>query len=122
VVSTLVALAGVALAWVMYREESPLPARLAALAGPFTSLSENRFYLDEVYKLLVVRPLEALSQVSRFADWLLVDGALVTGVSRIPSLLGQLPRPIQNGLVQFYALAMMLATAVLMWALLSKQS
>jgi len=122
VVSTLVALAGVALAWVMYREESPLPARLAGLAGPLTRLSENRFYLDEVYKLLVVRPLEALSQVSRFADWLLVDGALVTGVSRIPSLLGQLPRPIQNGLVQFYALAMMLATAVLMWALLSKQS
>jgi NADH-quinone oxidoreductase subunit L len=122
VVSTLVALAGVALAWFMYMEESPLPARLAALAGPFTRLSENRFYLDEVYKLLVVRPLEALSQVSRFADWLLVDGALVTGVSRIPSLLGQLPRPIQNGLVQFYALAMMLATAVLMWALLSKQT
>ncbi|HBH52555.1 MAG TPA: NADH-quinone oxidoreductase subunit L [Planctomycetaceae bacterium] len=121
-VSTLVALAGVALAWVMYKEESPIPARVAALAGPFTRLSEQRFYLDEVYKLLVVRPLEALSQVSRFADWLLVDGALVTGVSRIPSLLGQLPRPIQNGLVQFYALAMMLATAVLMWALLSKQT
>lgn len=121
-VSTLVALAGVALAWFMYKEESPVPARVAALAGPFTRLSENRFYLDEVYKTLVVRPLEALSQVSRFADWLLVDGALVTGVSRIPSLLGQLPRPIQNGLVQFYALAMMLATAVLMWALLSKQT
>jgi len=32
------------------------------------------------------------------------------------------PRPIQNGLVQFYALAMSLALGVLMWVLLTKQS
>jgi hypothetical protein len=51
-----------------------------------------------------------------------VDGALIGGLAGLPGLLGRLPRPIQNGLVQFYALATLLATAVLLWALLSKQT
>jgi len=121
-ISTLVAGLGVAAAWAMYAKPSPLPGRIAAAFGPLTTASQRRFYLDEMYQTLIVGPLRGVAQLSRLTDWLVVDGAFVGGLAGLPGLLGRLPRPIQNGLVQFYALATLLATAVLLWALLSKQT
>jgi NADH-quinone oxidoreductase subunit L len=122
-VSTVAALAGIGAAYVMYGSgTSPLPARINALAGPLAQLSRNKFYFDEIYAVLFVWPLKALADLSRFLDWGLIDGLLVGGVGKLPALVGRLPRPIQNGLVQFYALAMTLALSVLLWVLLTKQS
>lgn len=120
-ISTGVAVLGAVAAFAMYGTPSSLPARLAALAGPLTTLSRNKFYLDEVYMALFVWPLRGLSALSRFLDWGLIDGLFVGGVGKLPALIGRLPRPIQNGLVQFYALAMTLALGVLLWVLLVKQ-
>ena len=60
----------------------------------------------------IVWPLQGLAQLSRFLDWGLIDGILVGGIGKIPALIGKLPRPIQNGLVQFYALSMALGLGV----------
>jgi NADH-quinone oxidoreductase subunit L len=121
-VSTAAAAIGIAAAFVMYGSgTSSLPAQLNALAGPLADLSRNKFYLDEVYATLFVWPLSGLASLSRFLDWGLIDGILVSGIGKLPALAGRLPRPIQNGLVQFYALAMTLALAVLLWVLLTKQ-
>lgn len=120
-ISAAVFAVGTALAFLMYGMPSSVPQKLATALGPLTRLSQNKFYLDEVYDVLFVAPLRGLAALSRLADWLVIDELLVGGISRIPALIGRLPRPIQNGLVQFYALAMMLAMAVLLWALLSKQ-
>jgi NADH-quinone oxidoreductase subunit L len=119
-VSTVVFFAGIGLAFIMYANPSSLPARAAAIFGPLTDLSRNKFYLDEIYQALFVWPLRGLASLSRFLDWGLIDGLLVSGVGRLPALAGKLPRPIQNGLVQFYALAMTLGLAVLLWVLLTK--
>jgi NADH-quinone oxidoreductase subunit L len=122
-VSTVAALAGIGAAYVMYGSgTSPLPARINALAGPLAELSRNKFYFDEIYAALFVWPLKALADLSRFLDWGLIDGLLVGGVGKLPALIGRLPRPIQNGLVQFYALATTLALSVLLWVLLTKQN
>ena len=115
------ALAGFGAACFLYGTGSTLPARLAAIAGPLADLSRNKFYLDEVYAALFVWPVRAMAALSRFLDWGLIDGLLVGGIGKLPALVGRLPRPIQNGLVQFYALAMMLALSVLLWVLLTKQ-
>lgn len=121
-VSTAAAAIGIVAAFVMYGSgTSSLPAQVNALAGPLADLSRNKFYLDEVYALLFVWPLSGLASLSRFLDWGLIDGILVSGIGKLPALAGRLPRPIQNGLVQFYALAMTLALAVLLWVLLTKQ-
>jgi NADH-quinone oxidoreductase subunit L len=120
-VSAAVFVAGLGLAFLMYGNPSSVPEKLATALGPLTRLSQNKFYLDEVCNVLFVAPLRGLAALSRLVDWLVIDELLVGGVSKFPALLGRLPRPIQNGLVQFYALAMMLAMAVLLWALLSKQ-
>jgi NADH-quinone oxidoreductase subunit L len=121
-VSTVAAALGFGVAYLMYASgTSPLPARINALAGPLADLSRRKFYFDEIYDALFVWPLKALADLSRFLDWALIDGLLVGGIGKLPALLGRLPRPIQNGLVQFYALAMMLALSVLLWVLLTKQ-
>jgi NADH-quinone oxidoreductase subunit L len=114
---------GVGTAYAMYGKPSTVPATIARMLGGLTRASENKFYLDEVYQWLFVTPLWVLAQVSRFFDWFFVDTLLIGGVSKLPSfLLGKPSRPMQNGLVQFYALSMMLAMAVLLVALVWQQN
>jgi NADH-quinone oxidoreductase subunit L len=103
-----VAIVGIGLAWSMYGGASTMPDRLAARFRRAYELSYNEFRLDEIFAAAVVRPTLALAVISRLADHWIVDG-LVNAVAAIPALLGRYAfRPLQNGLVQFYALAMLL--------------
>jgi len=77
----------------------------------------NKFYFDEVYRRLVVRPLELLAQIAAWLDEWLIDG-LVDLVGRTPKEFGALVRPLQGGLVQFYAVAMVVGLVVLLGVLL----
>ena len=52
----------------------------------------------------------------RYFDTYVID-SLVDLAGHVPGLVGRLLRPIQNGLVQFYALAMMLGVTVFLGAL-----
>jgi NADH-quinone oxidoreductase subunit L len=79
------------------------------LPGPY-DLSRNRFYIDELYDIFPVGVLTALTVVCRWFDANVVDG-LVDLVGLVPRMMGYLFRPIQNGLVQFYALLMILGVA-----------
>ncbi len=117
--STLLAAAGIGLAWLLYVFLPALPDRLARAGQVLYQLSLNKFYLDELYTLLIVRPLEAFAKACRVVDQYVVDG-LVDLVGQVPQLVSRLLlQPIQNGLVQFYALAMALALtlflAVMVW-------
>ena len=119
--SGVVFVVGVGLAYVMYGKPSTAPATIGKLfdaLGGWTKASQNKFYIDEIYNAMFVMPLWVLAQISRFLDWFLVDTILVGGISKLPAvLLGKPSRPMQNGLVQFYALSMMLAIGVLLVAL-----
>ena len=64
----------------------------------------------------LVKPLAGLAVVCRVFDLHLLDG-LVDLLGQVPRGIGQLFRPIQNGLVQFYALAMVLGMTVFLMAL-----
>jgi NADH-quinone oxidoreductase subunit L len=104
------ALAGFGLAYLFYVARPGLPAKIARGAGDLYQLSLNKFYLDELYNAFIVRPLTALAVVASWVESL-VDG-LVLVVASLPRALGALLRPVQNGLVQFYALAMMMGLTV----------
>ena len=71
--------------------------------------------MDEIYQGVVVIPTVVLAKLSGFFD-MLVDG-VVDLVGALPGWLGAVLRPIQNGLVQFYALAMVLGLTVFLLAL-----
>ena len=73
-------------------------------------MSLNKFYFDEIYGLLIVKPLTIFAHVCRIVDAYLLDG-LVDLIGQLPAFCGFLVRPMQNGLVQFYALLMALGLA-----------
>jgi NADH-quinone oxidoreductase subunit L len=118
-VSTLVALAGLGLAALMYLKQPELPGRVAKAVPRLYQLSLNKFYLDEIYLALIVRPLEWLAGLSRRVDLGGID-ATVDLVGNVPRLFGELFKPIQNGLVQFYALATVLGLVVYLVVMLYK--
>jgi NADH-quinone oxidoreductase subunit L len=115
--STLLAAGGVGLAWWLYVRQPALATSLAERYEGLYELSRNRFYLDDLYNALIVRPLAGIAYVCRVLDLHLVD-VLVDLIGRVPRSFGQLFRPIQNGLVQFYALAMVLGLTVFLLSLL----
>jgi proton-translocating NADH-quinone oxidoreductase chain L len=114
--SAVVALGGIAVAWLMYQRQPSLPGKLAAAWQGAYQLSLNKFHLDELYYAFIVKPLSGLALICRILDQYLVDG-LVDLIGYVPRLLGARFRPVQNGLVQFYALAMVLGLTVFLLAL-----
>jgi NADH-quinone oxidoreductase subunit L len=103
-------LGGIALAWWMYVRRPAVPAEVAKAMPVAYELSRNRFYLDELYDIFVVKPLSGLAQFCRVFDAYVVDG-IVDLCGQLPRFVGAIFRPIQNGLVQFYALLMILGVA-----------
>jgi NADH-quinone oxidoreductase subunit L len=108
----LVTLAGYLLAMVAL--VLAIPLLIASWVTPYR-LSRDKFYIDELYQVLIVWPLRGLAAVCAWLDQRLIDG-LVDAVGRVPAAVGQMLRSLQMGLVQFYALAMVLGTLVLLLA------
>ena len=116
VVSALVALSGAFMAYRAYIVDRELPKRFRAAIGPLTDLVENKYYLDEIYNMLIVNPLRASG------DWLAqvfdrggIDGA-VNGLAGLTGWFGTQVRRLQSGMVGLYALAMLFgAVALLAW-------
>jgi len=111
-----VALLGIALAYLLYVVQPSLPGQLARSLGVLYQLSRDKFYLDELYHIVFVLPLQGLAQLLATLDRHGVDATL-RAAATAPHWLGQVFRPMQNGLVQFYALAMVLGLTVFLLAL-----
>ena len=73
--------------------------------GGLVKLARNKWYVDEVYDFVIVRPLRALSHVFHFLDQYLVDG-LVNAFGATPGATGRALRPAQSGELHGYALWM----------------
>ena len=138
--SLAVALGGLFLGWLVYRNVtagSPDPLKQAL--GSFYSILQNKYYFDELYNFLFVRPARWLSETFtyQFLDLGIIDGTL-HGIARISSLvggvlrnyidkpivngsadliaenikkLGQLFRPVQTGRVQQYMILALVSVA-----------
>jgi proton-translocating NADH-quinone oxidoreductase chain L len=115
-ISTVVALAGIGVAYVFYVLKPEMPGQIAKSLGVLYNLSLHKFYFDEIYNALIVKPLEGLASLTGVADNNGVDAA-VNAVGHGTKQVGQAFRPMQNGLVQFYALAMVLGLTVFLLAL-----
>jgi NADH-quinone oxidoreductase subunit L len=112
-VSTAVALSGVGLAAFLYLGDQHQAAWLASTLRPLYSLSYGKFFFDQIYNVAFVWPLWLLAQLSSVVDRRLIDG-LVNLAGRIPPAFGTVVRSLQTGMVQFYALAMVLGVLVLL--------
>jgi NADH-quinone oxidoreductase subunit L len=113
VLSGVVAVFGIGLAWLMYVRSPRLADRVAAAAGPLYRASLNKLYFDEIYAAVFVTPLKSLAWLSDRFDRYVVD-PLVDIVGLIPRLFSGIPRILHNGLVPNYALVMWVGAVVCM--------
>ncbi|MCX7569537.1 NADH-quinone oxidoreductase subunit L [Tumebacillus sp. DT12] len=115
-VATLVALAGIGLAYLMYKTKSINPERLANGAlRPLYNLSYNKFYVDEIYHYAIVLPVVWIGRILNFIDKWIVDGIVrLVGQGTYVGALGL--KYAQNGQVQTYGLITVLGAVVLLGA------
>jgi NADH-quinone oxidoreductase subunit L len=100
---------GVVGLWIGYRTtlgQPILPARTAPPETGFARLLYRKYYVDEIYEALFVRPLVWLSDkvLWRVVDQGLVDGLLVGGGVVGSRWLGRLGSRLQSGQVGLYVL------------------
>ncbi len=116
-----IALTGGAAAWFMYtrmlKRDQPLTGAWASLQ----KLSLDKFYFDEFYDFVVVKPVKFVSFVFyKVIDSMLIDTVAVRGTAWVTVRVGGLLRYLQSGDAQGYAAVMALALAAgLAWALLA---
>jgi len=117
----LAAVLGTALAWFLYVAQPELPARIRSGASALHRLLVNKYYVDELYDALFVRPLIAISDrvLFRGVDAGLIDGFAVNGSARtVRALADDVLKYLQGGLTQGYLITMVAGTfAVLAWLL-----
>jgi NADH-quinone oxidoreductase subunit L len=94
-----------------------LPRKLAQSMQGLYQLSLNKFYVDELYDAIIVKPLNAVARISGGLDEYGID-SVIDLIGRVPRLLGSVFQPVQNGLVQYYALTMMVGLIVFLIALI----
>ncbi|HVT19241.1 MAG TPA: NADH-quinone oxidoreductase subunit L [Thermoanaerobaculia bacterium] len=115
--SVAVAAAGIALAVRAYGGERG-PARDRVLAERFPALYglvANKYYVDEIYDRLIVRPLAWLSRVFwKVVDTFIVDGSINAG-AYATELTGDIGRLSTTGNVRNYALYFFLGVILLFW-------
>ena len=115
-VSTILALSGVALAAFFYLGSHKEIDALTRVMKPLYRLSHGKFFFDEIYAMLVVWPSLRLARLCYWIDERLVD-SLVNFVGRIPPAVGTSLRSMQTGMVQFYAMLMVLGVLALVGSL-----
>jgi NADH-quinone oxidoreductase subunit L len=117
--STILTFFGIAVTATLYlggRKTVERLTRFMDIFGLYT-LSYGKFFIDSIYATFVVLPLLGVARLAAWFDSTIIDG-LVDSIGSAPKRFGATLRPLQNGLVQFYALAMMLGLLILMGALL----
>jgi NADH-quinone oxidoreductase subunit L len=118
-VSLGVAIAGIVLATVLYRNGSAQASAFAERMKGVYNLLWRKYFIDELYYGLIINPLHA------FAEWVIWRGAEIYGIDNVVNRSGslvvavsELMRRVQTGVVQNYALVMVLGiVAVLTWLL-----
>lgn len=111
--ATAMGLLGIAAAYYVYVMNPGLPERLAGRWRGLYEASLNKWYVDELYDHLFVRPtFSAASALWKRIDVDVIDGA-VNGIARTIAWGGWLLRLIQSGQTQHYALAMALGIVIL---------
>jgi NADH-quinone oxidoreductase subunit L len=136
-------LAGLLVGGILYLGSLSLVGSLAKAFAPVHKLLKNKYYVDEIYWALFVRPTARLAEVLDWIDFNIIDRIFVDGFGVIATFwsniqswfddhvvdgavdgagwtaegLGALARRVQNGLVQNYLLVITMALVALMMAM-----
>ena len=115
--STLLAMAAMGLAWMIYGSGKFSAARLSQRCGLFYQLSYHKYYLDEVYLWLNHTLVDGCGRLLNWLELNVVEGIL-KGIAGLVYQLGNLLRRGQSGNLRLYGVVMFgSAMLLLLWLL-----
>lgn len=98
---------GIGAAYVCYILIPSLPDRMAKLFAPLYKLFYNKWYFDEIYTYLFIRPLGIIGRFFWvFGDQKTIDGMGPDGIASLTNRLSTKVRTLQSGLIYDYAFIM----------------
>ena len=113
-------IAGIAMAYLFYIVNPQLPLRLAQRYRELYLFLLNKWYFDELYDLLFVRPALALGDgLWKSGDGAVIDGLGPNGIAALTRDLARQASRLQTGYLYHYAFAMLIGlVAFVTWYLL----
>lgn len=112
IVATVVSLLGIFLAWLMYGKRTLSRDWLSSRAPYTYKLLYNKYYMDELYGVTVVKATKFFSVFLSYIEAFIVEG-LVKTVAGIVQGFGKIGSKIQNGQIQTYGTFAFVGLAVL---------
>ncbi len=110
---TIVGVLGIALAYVMYVARPEIPARLAAAVPGVYRFVLNKWYFDELYDAVFVRPAVRLARILwQVGDAQVIDG-IPNGIAALTSDSSAQVVRIQTGSIAVYAFTMLIGLVLL---------
>jgi NADH-quinone oxidoreductase subunit L len=117
--ATFAMIIGFVTAWYMYIRSPETPRRLAATNPGLYKFLLNKWYFDELYNTIFVRPALWIGRAfwHGFDDWL-IDAKLTEGVGRRVNNITSWVVKLQSGYLYHYAFVMLIGIAALLtWAI-----
>jgi NADH-quinone oxidoreductase subunit L len=109
-----IAVLGIAFAWVVYLRRPGTATRLRERFAPVHAFLSNKWYFDELYDALFVRPVTTFGGFGRrVIESAFVQGTIVGGATGIVRVGTSFARAIQTGYLRAYALLLLLGVVVL---------
>ncbi|MBX6362336.1 MAG: NADH-quinone oxidoreductase subunit L [Gemmatimonadetes bacterium] len=113
-VSFAIAVATIVIASAVISRVEYRPALESAAPAGFRRVLFRKWYVDEIYDALVVRPVIRASRwLWRWIDQGLIDGVLVNGAARLSRMVGWFGSRLQTGQINTYAFAVVLGVIFL---------
>jgi NADH-quinone oxidoreductase subunit L len=113
-------LGGLVAAWI-YVWSPNLSAQIRGALGGVARLVGNKFYVDELYDAVIVKPLVAISDrvLFRVVDAGIIDGVFANGTAQgVRDIASHVLKYSQSGLTQGYLITMVVGTpAIVAWML-----
>jgi NADH-quinone oxidoreductase subunit L len=114
-ISVAVAVAAIIAAYITYVVKKAVPAEEGAALSPLHKLIYNKYYIDELYGALFVRPVMWLStNLHRFVEKGLID-PLVNGFGKVTLAGSRNLRFLQTGAIGFYVFAMVISIVLILF-------
>ena len=109
IISSIVGIAGILVAWLIYRSKAPLDEP----ANPLHKLLANKYYIDEIYNTVLVQPIRGISY---YLFWKIMDVAIIDGLVNLTAFairgIGGSIRRLQTGVVQTYVVSMVIGIII----------
>lgn len=103
------ALIGIGIAYSNYIKKSQVPAEDNEITG-FSKVLYNKFYVDEIYMAVIVKPIYAIASFSKNFIETALSG-FIFGLGKVTNMVGTQGRVLQNGSVGFYLFVFVIGTA-----------